>query len=86
MSDPTDGLAWLLDAASGARLEDLPDLAGAAMARFGARDVITYVVDYRQTCLVALARRGAGPVDPLLLDATVAGRAYTTLSAQEASS
>ncbi len=85
MSDP-DGLGWLLDAASGARLEDLPDLAAAAMARFGARDVVTYVVDYRQTCLVALSRRGGGPVDPLLLDATVAGRAYTTLSSQEASS
>jgi phosphoserine phosphatase RsbU/P len=82
MSEPWPELGWLLDAASLARLEDLPDLVAEAMMKLGALHAVTYVVDYRQTCLVAMTHP-PGESEPLGLDGTVAGRAYTTLASQE---
>jgi phosphoserine phosphatase RsbU/P len=85
MSEPWPELGWLLDVATVAPLEDLPDLATEAMRKLGARHAVTYVVDYRQTCLIAMTHSPAES-EPLGLDGTVAGRAYTTLSTQETTS
>jgi hypothetical protein len=68
-------------AAAVAGPEELPGLLRRAAAAVGAVDIVVYLADYPQVQLVPLpSGSGAG----LSIDATLAGRAYTSLEVQHA--
>jgi serine phosphatase RsbU (regulator of sigma subunit) len=85
MRDPgLEMLGHLLDASH----ELAPDQLAAAVGRAGeavdAEDVAIYLVDYEQTLLVPLPDGTNRP--PLAIDTTLAGRAFSALTVQEADS
>ena len=85
MRDPVlELLGHLLEASHDLAPDDLV----AAVARAGqavdAEDVAIYLVDYEQTLLVPLP--DATEREPLAIDTTLAGRAFTALAVQEAAS
>jgi serine phosphatase RsbU (regulator of sigma subunit) len=85
MRDPgLEMLGHLLETSHGLA----PDELVAAVARAGqavdAEDVAVYLVDYAQTMLVPLP--GGVDREPLAIDTTLAGRAFTAIAAQEADS
>src|SRR4051794_25967740 len=70
--------------------DDVPDAVADAAALIGATEVVVYLVDYDQRLLVPLPGRsgpaqGEGepdpldPLEPLDIDATIAGRAYRSI-------
>jgi phosphoserine phosphatase RsbU/P len=81
-----NALRRLLDAVHFARPEDLPDLAAEAALLAGIDGLIIYLVDYAQATLMPLASAKTPPRDPIPVDATLAGRAFSTVSAFESSS
>ncbi|GAB3828044.1 PP2C family protein-serine/threonine phosphatase [Dactylosporangium cerinum] len=68
----------LVDALHQARPEDLPAVASQAAAGLGAVDVELFLVDYGQVELLPLAVTGGEPGEPVRIDGTLAGRAYTS--------
>jgi len=78
VADGNRVLHRVIEAVRHARPEDLPGIAARAAAELGASDLVFYLVDYAQTELIAHPRPGAPPVEPLLIDGTLAGRVFTT--------
>lgn len=70
-------LVELLDGSRLATLEVLPSLAAAAAAAIGVQ-VAIYLVDYGQQWLEPLPPSGAAPGEPLAVEGTAAGQAYTS--------
>ncbi|GAA3198623.1 PP2C family protein-serine/threonine phosphatase [Dactylosporangium siamense] len=68
----------LVDALHHARPEDLPAVASKVAAVLGAVDIELYLVDYGQVELLPLAGAGGVPGEPVRIDGTLAGRAYTS--------
>ncbi|MET7418895.1 GAF domain-containing SpoIIE family protein phosphatase [Dactylosporangium sp. NPDC005555] len=68
----------LVDALHHARPEDLPTVASRVARALGAHDIELYLVDYGQLELLPLPRETGGLGDPVRIDGTLAGRAYTT--------
>ncbi|GAA1552184.1 PP2C family protein-serine/threonine phosphatase [Dactylosporangium maewongense] len=67
----------LVDALHHARPEDLPAVASRVAVALGALDVELYLVDYGQLELLPLPRGRSAPGEPVRIDGTLAGRAYT---------
>ena len=66
-----------------ARADELPALVMKVAPRLGATAVLIHVVDYRQSVLVRLTEPGEANVEPVPIEGTLAGRAFTTVSAQQ---
>lgn len=65
-----------------ARADELPALVMKVAPQLGATAVLIHVVDYRQSVLVRLTEPGEASVEPVPIEGTMAGRAFTTVSAQ----
>lgn len=68
----------LVDALHHARPEDLPAVASRVAQALGAEEIQLYLVDYGQLELVPLAREDGLEGEPVRIDGTLAGRAYTS--------
>ena len=68
----------LVDALHHARPEDLPAMATRVAAGLGALDIELFLVDYGQVDLLPLAGGHGVPGEPVHIDGTLAGRAYTS--------
>src|SRR6185436_5301525 len=68
----------LVEALHHARPEDLPAVASRVAAGLGALDVELYLVDYGQVELLPLAGPDGTVGEPVRIDGTLAGRAYTS--------
>lgn len=68
----------LVEALHLARPEDLPTVASRVAAGLGALDIELYLVDYGQVELLPLAGGDGVPGEPVRIDGTLAGRAYTS--------
>lgn len=68
----------LVEALHHARPEDLPAVASRVAAGLGALDIQLFLVDYGQVDLLPLAGEGGVPGEPVRIDGTLAGRAYTS--------
>jgi serine phosphatase RsbU (regulator of sigma subunit) len=73
-----DRLGEVLRLAQQAAPQDVPELAGRVGRALGAT-LLVYVVDYGQTELVPLAGDGIPAREPVPVEGSLAGRAYTTL-------
>ncbi len=60
--------------------DDLPALVSAAGQQLGADRAVLHLVDYDQVQLIALAPNGASSAQPLPIEATLAGRAFSDLA------
>jgi hypothetical protein len=74
--DSLGALRRLLVGSHRARPEDLPALAVRAGELLGAHDVVLYLVDYGQVCLVPLTGAGAPRREIIAIDGTLPGRAF----------
>jgi serine phosphatase RsbU (regulator of sigma subunit) len=63
--------------------DDLPGLIAAAGAGHGARETIVYVIDYDQVVLMPLTADQPIVRQPIAVDGTLAGRAFTEVTAYE---
>ena len=59
--------------------DDLPALVGAAGTALGAERAVLYVVDYDQVLLVPLLAPGSDDVQPVPVEGTLAGRAFSDI-------
>lgn len=79
--DPQRALAalrFLLRSSHLARADDLPVLIAGAGSHLGAEVAILYLADYDQVYLVPLAATGQpAAAEPIVIDGTLAGRAYS---------
>jgi len=77
--------AWgaLLDESHLVPPDRLPQLVARAAAAMGAHDLEVFVVDHAQELLVPFRPLSAAPGEDLVLDATVAGRAFRQIEPQE---
>ncbi len=75
-------VASLMAAVHQTRPDQLPAVVAEAAALFGAADAVMYLVDYAQTALVPIERDGQ-PGEPLVIDATLAGRAFTRVEVHQ---
>jgi phosphoserine phosphatase RsbU/P len=83
LDDALAGLSLLLDPA---RCDGPHRLGAAVMAaapQLDAAEIVVYLVDYAQTTLSPLAGPGVPHREPLSIDGTLAGRAYTVTRAYE---
>ncbi len=80
-----DAIRYLIHRGYRARPEDLPDMAMQAAALLGLTAINIYVVDHQQRTLLPLPSDQASMGEYLSIDGTVAGRAFSTLSAVSAS-
>src|SRR5215216_1888049 len=69
--------------ANHARAEDLPALVMKTAPLLGATAELIHIVDYRQSVLVRLTEPGEAAADPVPIEGTMAGRAFTTVSPQQ---
>ena len=65
-----------------ARADELPALVMKVAPELGATAVLIHVVDYRQSVLVRLTEPGEASREPVPIAGTMAGRAFTSVSAQ----
>ena len=79
MDDPFDGLRQLLSRSPRSGPEDLATLAMDLAPSLGGTEVVIYLVDYGQTYLVPLRAADTPPREPLAVEGTVAGRAFTSM-------
>jgi serine phosphatase RsbU (regulator of sigma subunit) len=79
------GLDWLVRAAWRVGPDQLPELLATLAPAVGARDLVIHVVDYSQVVLVGLRPQAAEHREELPVDGSTAGRAFSTLRAQEQS-
>lgn len=83
MTDPGPALlGHLLDASHDLAPDELVAAVTRAAQTLDAEDVAVYLVDYEQTVLVPLP--GTADRTPLVIDTTLAGRAFTAIVVQEA--
>ncbi len=78
MAEVMNAIRTLLAASTRARPEDLPDVTRRLATDLGAADMTLYLVDYSQTALMPHVGAGTAERAPLPIDATIAGRAFTT--------
>jgi phosphoserine phosphatase RsbU/P len=83
---PLDGLRLLLDPARCDGPHRLGPTVMAAAPQLDAAEIVVYLVDYAQTTLTPLGGPGVPHREPLAIDGTLAGRAYTTTHGYETSS
>ncbi len=86
VQDQSDGermLLELLEAAHLTRPDRLPGLVADVARHIGADDVAIYVVDFTQVLLVPLPVEGVSR-EPVVIDATLAGRAFRRVEVQQA--
>ena len=62
--------------------DDVPGLVAGHAGRLGATDAAIFLVDYEQRVLAPLPRPGAPERQPVAVEGTLAGRAFSTLSPQ----
>jgi hypothetical protein len=74
-------LRQLLSQSHHARPEDLPEMAMRAANLLGAAAAVIYLVDHQQRILTPLPGGSAPAREPVQVDGTLPGRAYTTASA-----
>ena len=79
-----ESLRQLLRQSHHARSEDLPQMAMRAAPLLDATAMIIYVIDHEQRVLMPLAGPGAPARDPITVDGTLAGRAYSLYSTMSA--
>jgi hypothetical protein len=77
-------LQQLLQQCRGARPEDLPDMTMRVAPVLGVREIVVYAVDYSQAQLVPFTGRTTPPREALLVDGTMAGRAFVLDEPSEA--
>ncbi|MET8525441.1 PP2C family protein-serine/threonine phosphatase [Micromonospora sp. NPDC005172] len=83
MVDAGDAARWLQLNAPRGGPDELSLLVTRAAPAIGATEIVIYLADYTQSCLVPML--GAGPIrDELTIETTLAGRAFTTLDVQRA--
>jgi sigma-B regulation protein RsbU (phosphoserine phosphatase) len=75
MSDPMEAVRRLLDLRHRGRPEDLPSVLVEAAPFLDATEIAVLLIDYAQISLFPL--RGTRAVEPLQVEGTLAGRAYT---------
>jgi serine phosphatase RsbU (regulator of sigma subunit) len=63
--------------------DDLPGLVASAGAGHGARETVVFVIDYDQVALMPLTADQPIVRDPIAVDGTLAGRAFTDVSVYE---
>ncbi|MEV0128783.1 PP2C family protein-serine/threonine phosphatase [Dactylosporangium sp. NPDC050688] len=78
MTSAMEAVHDLVDALHHARPEDLPAMATRVAAGLGALDIELFLVDYGQVDLLPLAGGHGVPGEPVHIDGTLAGRAYTS--------
>jgi hypothetical protein len=76
-----EALRQLLRQSHHARPDDLPQMAARAAELVGAIDMILYIVDLQQRVLLPLLAGDAPAREPFPVDGTVAGRAFSTVTA-----
>ncbi|MFC4069955.1 PP2C family protein-serine/threonine phosphatase [Actinoplanes subglobosus] len=76
-----DALGRLLRQSHHARPDDLPQMAMRAAPLAGATAMIIYLVDHQQRELLPLLAGDAPPRDRVMIDGTLAGRAFSTVAA-----
>jgi phosphoserine phosphatase RsbU/P len=86
VGDPSDALRLLLAAAQRAGPRDLTAVAAAAASALDATEIAIYLADYGQAVLVPLRGPAAPYREPVPVDGTLAGRAFTTSRAYDAGS
>jgi len=75
-----EALRQLLRQSHHARPEDLPEMAMRAADLIGVAAIVIYVVDHQQRLLLPLLGGSAPERDPVRVEGTLAGRAYTLVS------
>lgn len=83
MADVGDAIRRLQRAVAGAGPGDLPSVVADVAPLAGATELVIYLADYAQVSLMPLAVPGLTR-EPLSIDATLAGRAFTSLDVQRA--
>ncbi|GAA3388784.1 PP2C family protein-serine/threonine phosphatase [Cryptosporangium minutisporangium] len=73
-------LQQLLRQSHHARPEDLPEMAMRAAPLLEAQTLVIYLVDHRQRLLLPMPGESTPAREPMRIDATVAGRAYSQVS------
>jgi hypothetical protein len=76
-----EALRQLLRQSHHARPDDLPQMAARAAELVGAIDMILYIVDLQQRVLLPLLAGDAPAREPFPVEGTVAGRAFSTVTA-----
>jgi hypothetical protein len=76
-----EALRGLLRQSHHARPEDLAQMAMRAARLVGATAMVVYLVDHQQRELLPLAASDAPSREPFMIDGTLAGRAFTTVTA-----
>ncbi|MEV1014576.1 PP2C family protein-serine/threonine phosphatase [Micromonospora sp. NPDC049801] len=83
MVDAGDAARWLQLNAPRGGPDELSLLVARVAPAIGATEIVIYLADYTQSCLVPMP--AAGPTrDELTIETTLAGRAFTTLDVQRA--
>jgi hypothetical protein len=80
--DPSSEAADLLADAHFAVPDEVPGLVSDHARRLGAMDAGIFLVDYEQRVLTPLPRAGGPDREPVAVEGTLAGRAFSTLSVQ----
>ncbi|MGC4832426.1 PP2C family protein-serine/threonine phosphatase [Micromonospora arida] len=75
-----ESLRQLLQQSHHARPDDLPEMAMRAAPLLDARALVIYLVDHQQRLLLPLLGGSAPARDPIDIDGTLAGRAFSTAS------
>ncbi|MEU7840104.1 PP2C family protein-serine/threonine phosphatase [Micromonospora sp. NPDC049114] len=83
MVDAGDASRWLQLNAPRGGPDELSLLVTRAAPAVGATEIVIYLADYNQSCLVPLLGAGIAR-DELTIETTLAGRAFTTLDVQRA--
>ncbi len=78
MTGAVQAIRDLVDALHHARPEDLPAVASRVAAGLGTLEIELYLVDYGQVELLPLVAEGGDQGEPVRIDGTLAGRAYTS--------
>src|SRR3954454_16709758 len=81
--DPCSALRWLLRTSHIGGPDELPAMVGAAGAHLGASLSVLYLIDYDQQSLQPLLAPGdPRPAEPMDVEATLAGRAFSGVAQQ----
>jgi stage II sporulation SpoE-like protein len=76
----SQALSQLLRQSHHARAEDLPEMAMGVAPMLGAECLVLYLVDHQQRSLMPLLAGSAPRRDPIQVDGTLAGRAFSTVT------
>jgi serine phosphatase RsbU (regulator of sigma subunit) len=78
MADPMEAVRRLLDLRHRGRAEDLPRVLAGAAPSLDVAEMAVLLVDYEQISLWPLRGSAAGAGDPVTVDSTIAGEAFST--------